>query len=108
MCRRARTSRAAPRCPRSVLASVGRSVPPRISNSSAAPPPRCRVRDRRAISRPWRLEQLVLAAEHLADRIVDEYPPDRIGQELGARKHTNVFRTVETDRNGVRDDDLLQ
>ena len=39
-------------------------------------------------------EQLVLAAEDLADRVVDEDPADRVGQQLGAGQHADVVRAV--------------
>ena len=55
-----------------------------------------------------RLEQLVLAAEDLADGVVDEDPPDRVGQQLGARQHADVLRAVGAHRDRVGDDDLLE
>src|SRR5438270_9333340 len=57
--------------------------------------------------RVW-LEQLVLAAEDLADRVVHEYAPDRIGPQVRVRQHADVARAAGSGRHRVGHNDLLQ
>src|SRR5262252_5124049 len=53
-------------------------------------------------------EELVLSTEHLADGVVGEDAPDRIGQELGAAEDTDVVGSAGAQRDRVGDDDLLE
>src|SRR5205085_2170711 len=54
------------------------------------------------------LEQLILAAEDLADRAIAEDAADRVGQQVGARELADVRGSARTKRNRVGDDDLLE
>src|SRR5437868_7286406 len=53
-------------------------------------------------------EELVLAAEHVADRSVGEDLPDRVGQEVGAGENPDVVRGIGWEGQGVGDHHLLE